>query len=79
MRLLHHNTTATLPPSPLTLPGCTELCPLHSWLRLTHSITPQDWRSECALTHHGQAGQLGQPLTLLGLILLALTILSLTR
>ena len=78
VRLLYHNTTDTLPaPSPLILPGCTELCPLHAWTQLTHSLTPEDWRAECAVTDH--RGQLGQPLMVLGLILLAVTLVTLTR
>ena len=54
MKLLYHNTTpvtsiptSTTRPVTLPIPGCSELCPLSSWLELTASLTPDDWEAEC--------------------------------
>merc|ERR550519_3015178 len=50
VKLIYHNTTpSTTSTTPVTLPlpGCTELCPLSSWLELTASLRPADWEAEC--------------------------------
>ena len=35
-------------PYPLTLPGCSTLCPLEKFEQLTRSIVPEDWTKECS-------------------------------
>ena len=54
VKLLYHNTTpsttTTTLPVTLPMPGCGELCPLSSWLELTASLRPADWKAECRTT-----------------------------
>ena len=35
-------------PYPLTLPGCSTLCPLEKFKQLTRSIVPDNWTKECS-------------------------------
>jgi len=65
-------------PHLLTIPGCTQLCPLHRFKDLTASIRPADWRAECGFT--AQDGAI-QQVTLVAAIassLMALTVLVAT-
>lgn len=41
----YKNTTGE--PTLLTLPGCTALCPLHTFIELTKDVIPHDWEKEC--------------------------------
>lgn len=41
-------------PHPLTLPGCTQSCPLEKFAELVAPVLPQDWSSECMFTNSHQ-------------------------
>ncbi|XP_061103051.1 lysosomal acid phosphatase [Conger conger] len=38
---------STKEPYPLTLPNCTQYCPLQDFLRLTNPVIPENWEAEC--------------------------------
>ena len=46
VKISYRNDT-TRPPYILTIPGCTQLCPLQSFIDLTESVRPQHWQEEC--------------------------------
>jgi len=57
VKMMYRNATNDLPNAEhiLTLPGCTALCPLADFERLTQSIRPSraEWDAECAKAHLG--------------------------
>ena len=77
MKLVYHNSTVTAPVV-LTLPGCAAVCPLASWRQLTHSLTPHHWQEECE-EGPSEVGELGLPLMIVCIVLLALAFVYLAR
>ncbi|XP_066514550.1 lysosomal acid phosphatase-like isoform X2 [Hoplias malabaricus] len=47
VEMFYHNDSNVAEPYRLTLPGCTQSCPLQDFIRLTHSVIPTDWDKEC--------------------------------
>jgi len=64
VRVSYKNSSTTA--LPLTLPGCQELCPLHSFKALTAGVRVSDIRGECGLPAGGDAAV--QTVTLLAAV-----------
>jgi len=47
VRIVYRNDTEVAP-YPLTLPGCSTLCPLEKFEQLTRNIMPDNWTKECS-------------------------------
>ena len=48
LQILYYNHHLQVAPYPLTLPGCSTLCPLEKFEQLTRSIVPDNWTKECS-------------------------------
>jgi len=70
VKISYRNDTS-MPPYILTIPGCTQLCPLHTFKQLTHSTRPQHWDKECRLGAEEQ-DQEGAKKVQIGLLVLSL-------
>uniref|UniRef100_A0AAY4B3V7 Lysosomal acid phosphatase n=1 Tax=Denticeps clupeoides TaxID=299321 RepID=A0AAY4B3V7_9TELE len=44
---MFYRNDSTKDPYPLTLPGCSQYCPLQDFMRLTKPVIPEDWQKEC--------------------------------
>ncbi|XP_051771038.1 lysosomal acid phosphatase-like [Ctenopharyngodon idella] len=46
---MFYRNDSTVEPYAVTLPGCSQRCPLQSFVRLTRDVIPQDWNEECQI------------------------------
>uniref|UniRef100_A0AAY4B471 Lysosomal acid phosphatase n=1 Tax=Denticeps clupeoides TaxID=299321 RepID=A0AAY4B471_9TELE len=44
---MFYRNDSTKDPYPLTLPGCSQYCPLQDFMHLTKPVIPEDWKKEC--------------------------------
>ncbi|XP_053576309.1 lysosomal acid phosphatase [Bombina bombina] len=64
-------------PFPLTLPGCTQRCPLQEFKQLLQPVISQDWQQECQISNKTQDTEIIIGLAACGCILFLLVVLLL--
>jgi hypothetical protein len=73
---LQYRNDSSVAPHTLALPGCAQLCPLQSFLKLTAGLRPRDWEAECRVPgERTWPGLLLPGLGITGLLLLLLLML----
>ncbi|KAM9301921.1 lysosomal acid phosphatase [Gastrophryne carolinensis] len=72
---MYFRNDSSLPPFPLTLPGCVHSCPLDTFQSLLQRVIAKDWEKECQLPGPSKDTEVIVGLTICGLVLFLLVIL----
>ncbi|XP_026866282.2 lysosomal acid phosphatase [Electrophorus electricus] len=77
VEMYYRNDSSVAEPYPISLPGCTQRCPLQDFIRLTSSVIPKNWMKECQITASFSDKDVVIGLAVCGSVLLLLVVLLL--
>lgn len=77
IEMFYRNDSSVSEPYAVSLPGCSQRCPLQDFLKLTHDVIPQDWNRECQIGKNTTDTEVIIGLAICGCLLFLLVLLLL--
>ncbi|XP_051579789.1 lysosomal acid phosphatase isoform X1 [Myxocyprinus asiaticus] len=75
VEMFYRNDSSVPEPYAVSLPGCSQRCPLEDFLNLTHEVIPQDWKRECQISKEATDTEVIIGLAVCGCLLFLLILL----